>query len=100
MIGAGPLAPVLAAAAQNRRPMSLPGLGTETGTIAVAPIMVNHDVVAHLVTVRPAAADAGRARSWTTISTCCSPSTRRPSAGSSWAANGRSRRPAAGPAPS
>jgi sugar diacid utilization regulator len=47
---------VLAAAAQNRRPMSLPGLGTETGTITVAPIMVNHDVVAHLVTVRPATA--------------------------------------------
>ena len=53
-IGAGPLAPVLAAAAQNRRPMSLPGLGTEPGTVAVAPIMVNHDVVAHLVTVRSA----------------------------------------------
>jgi sugar diacid utilization regulator len=59
VIGAGPLAPVLAAAAQNRRPMSLPGLGTETGTITVAPIMVNHDVVAHLVTVRPAAAAPG-----------------------------------------
>jgi sugar diacid utilization regulator len=53
-LGAGRLAPVLAAAAQNRRPMSLPGLGTESGTIAVAPIMVNHDVVAHLVTVRSA----------------------------------------------
>ena len=48
-IGAAPLAPVLAAAAQNRRPMSLPGLGAEPGTVAVAPIMVNHDVVAHLV---------------------------------------------------
>ena len=59
-IGAAPLAPVLAAAAQNRRPMSLPGLGAETGTIAVAPIMVNHDVVAHLVTVRPAAPDPVR----------------------------------------
>ena len=53
-IGAAALAPVLAAAAQNRRPMSLPGLGAEPGTVAVAPIMVNHDVVAHLVTVRPA----------------------------------------------
>jgi sugar diacid utilization regulator len=51
-IGAAPLAPVLAAAAQNRRPMSLPGLGGESGTIAVAPIMVNHDVAAHLVTIR------------------------------------------------
>ena len=35
-------------------PMSLPGLGAEPGAIAVAPIMVNHDVVAHLVTVRSA----------------------------------------------
>ena len=51
-IGAAPLAPVLAAAAQNRRPMSVPGLGVEPEQIAVAPIMVGHDVVAHLVTVR------------------------------------------------
>ncbi len=51
-IAAAPLAPVLAAAAQNRRPMSLPGLGAEPEMIAVAPIMVGHDVVAHLVTVR------------------------------------------------
>ena len=52
-IGAAALAPVLGAAAQHRRPMSLPGLGAEPGTIAVAPIMVNHDVVAHLVALRP-----------------------------------------------
>jgi len=52
-IGAAALAPVLGAAAQHRRPMSLPGLGPEPGTIAVAPIMVNHDVVAHLVALRP-----------------------------------------------
>jgi PucR C-terminal helix-turn-helix domain/GGDEF-like domain len=58
-IGAAPLAPVLAAAAQNRRPMSLPGLGVEPGTIAVAPIMVNHDVVAHLVSVRTPAPGSG-----------------------------------------
>lgn len=51
-VGAASLAPVLAAAAQNRRPISLPGLGGEQGTIAVAPIMVNHDVEAHLVTIR------------------------------------------------
>ncbi len=58
-IGAAPLAPVLAAAAQNRRPMSLPGLGVEPGTIAVAPIMVNHDVVAHLVSLRTPAPGSG-----------------------------------------
>ncbi len=51
-IGAAPLAPVLAAVAQNRRPMSLPGMGAESATVAVAPIMVNQDVVAHLVAVR------------------------------------------------
>jgi sugar diacid utilization regulator len=57
VIGA-PLAPVLAAAAQHRRPMALPGSGAEPGTVAVAPILVNHDVVAHLVTMRAPAGSA------------------------------------------
>lgn len=49
--GADTLGPVLAAAAQNRRPVALPGLGVAPGPVVVAPILVGDDVVAHLVTV-------------------------------------------------
>jgi sugar diacid utilization regulator len=50
--GSAPLGPVLAAAAQNRRPVTLPGLGTDgAGPIVVAPILVGDEVAAHLVTV-------------------------------------------------
>ncbi|MEN3265654.1 helix-turn-helix domain-containing protein [Pseudonocardia sp.] len=47
------LGPVLAAAAQNRRPVSLPGLGAAAGPIVVAPILVGDEVAAHLVTLPP-----------------------------------------------
>jgi sugar diacid utilization regulator len=54
--GSAPLGPVLAAAAQNRRPVTLPGLGdgsgdTGGGPVVVAPILVGDEVAAHLVTV-------------------------------------------------
>ncbi|NMH81243.1 hypothetical protein HF577_29630 [Pseudonocardia xinjiangensis] len=48
------LGPVLDAAAQNRRPVSLPGLGAAPGPIVVAPILVGDEVAAHLVTLPPA----------------------------------------------
>jgi sugar diacid utilization regulator len=52
------LGPVLAAAAQNRRPVSLPGLGVDTGPVVgpvvVAPILVGDEVAAYLVTLPPA----------------------------------------------
>jgi sugar diacid utilization regulator len=59
--GAAPLGPFLAAAATNRRPMTLPGLGAETdgadggppGPVVVAPVLVGDQVAAHLVTVPP-----------------------------------------------
>jgi sugar diacid utilization regulator len=57
--GSAPLGPVLAAAAQNRRPVTFPGLGdgvSDGGPIVVAPILVGDEVAAHLVTV-PAAAE-------------------------------------------
>ena len=99
-IGAAPLAPVLAAAAQNRRPVSLPGLGAEPGTIAVAPIMVNHDVVAHLVTVRPTDRPASGTELDDDLNLLLTEHAADRSAGSSWAASGRSPRPGPGPAPS
>jgi sugar diacid utilization regulator len=52
--GSAPLGPVLAAAAQNRRPVTLPGLGDGPaggGPIVVAPILVGDEVAAHLLTV-------------------------------------------------
>ncbi|OLT20440.1 hypothetical protein BJF78_35425 [Pseudonocardia sp. CNS-139] len=56
--GSAPLGPVLAAAAQNRRPVTLPGLGADDvgGPIVVAPILVGDEVAAHLVTI-PQAGD-------------------------------------------
>jgi hypothetical protein len=66
--GTAQLGQVLAAAARNRRPVALPGLGAEPSAIVVAPILVGDEVAAHLVTIsgRPAAtgedagADAGQ----------------------------------------
>jgi hypothetical protein len=50
--GTAPLGPVLAAAAHNRRPVALPGFGSDSGAVVVAPILVGDEVAAHLVTLR------------------------------------------------
>jgi hypothetical protein len=50
-VGATQLGPVLAAAARNRRPVSLTGPGAEPAPVVIAPVLVGDDVAAHLVTV-------------------------------------------------
>jgi len=62
-IPADRLAPVLAAAAQHRRPISVPAAGDEPGTVAVAPIPVGTDMAAYLISIRSAAVADGPAGS-------------------------------------
>lgn len=49
--GSARLAQVLAVAAQNRRPVTLPGVGAGGEAVVIAPVVVGDDVPAYLLTV-------------------------------------------------
>lgn len=57
--GAAQLAAVLGAAAQNRRAVSLSGMGPEESAVVAAPVLVGDDVAAHLVVLTAGATELG-----------------------------------------
>jgi hypothetical protein len=59
VVGGSRLDAVLGAAAQNRRAVSLSGLGPGEAGVVVAPVVVGNDVAAHLVTLTSGEAELG-----------------------------------------